>query len=199
MARDGADVAEALRGLTPRTARAIGAAALARVLAEHTYDRARGALHALLTERLAAAATRGPHEPALRIVVLGLSLSSSWGNGHATTYRALLRGLAARGPRVLFLERDVPWYAAHRDLPTRSSAAWRSTTRSTRCSACAAEIAAAGCGGGRLLRAGRGAGARLGADHGNGVVAFYDIDTPVTLAALERGDSAYLAARQIPR
>src|SRR5260370_26642595 len=51
------------------------------------------------------------------IVVIGLSLSSSWGNGHATTYRALLRGLAARGHRVLFLERDVPWYAENRDLP----------------------------------------------------------------------------------
>ena len=48
----------------------------------------------------------------LDLVFLGLSLSSSWGNGHATTYRALLRGLAARGHEVLFLERDVPWYAA---------------------------------------------------------------------------------------
>ena len=56
-------------------------------------------------------------ERRLRIVVLGLSLSSSWGNGHATTYRALLKGLAARGHQVLFLERDKPWYAEHRDLP----------------------------------------------------------------------------------
>src|SRR3954467_2419040 len=47
----------------------------------------------------------------LKLVVLGLSLSSSWGNGHATTYRALLKALAARGHDVLFLERDVPWYA----------------------------------------------------------------------------------------
>src|SRR5690606_24166700 len=53
---------------------------------------------------------------ALNIVVIGLSLSSSWGNGHATTYRALLRGLAAEGHRVLFLERETPWYAAHRDF-----------------------------------------------------------------------------------
>jgi spore maturation protein CgeB len=52
----------------------------------------------------------------LSIVVLGLSLSSSWGNGHATTYRALLRALAERGHDVLFLERSAPWYAAHRDL-----------------------------------------------------------------------------------
>src|SRR5206468_898420 len=52
-----------------------------------------------------------------RIVILGLSITSSWGNGHATTYRALVRGLAQRGHELLFLERDVPWYAAHRDLP----------------------------------------------------------------------------------
>ena len=53
----------------------------------------------------------------MRIVVLGLSITSSWGNGHATTYRALVAQLSARGHEVLFLERDVPWYAAHRDLP----------------------------------------------------------------------------------
>jgi spore maturation protein CgeB len=52
----------------------------------------------------------------MRIVVLGLSLSSSWGNGHATTFRALLRAFAARGHDILFLERDVPWYANQRDL-----------------------------------------------------------------------------------
>ena len=53
----------------------------------------------------------------LDLVFLGLSLSSSWGNGHATTYRALLRGLAEHGHRLLLLERDVPWYAANRGLP----------------------------------------------------------------------------------
>ena len=48
------------------------------------------------------------------IVILGLSITSSWGNGHATTYRSLVRGLAARGHRVLFLERDQP--SQHRGL-----------------------------------------------------------------------------------
>jgi hypothetical protein len=48
-------------------------------------------------------------EAADDLVVIGLSLSSSWGNGHATTYRALLGCLASIGQRVLFLERDVPW------------------------------------------------------------------------------------------
>lgn len=54
----------------------------------------------------------------MKLVVLGLSLGYSWGNGHATTFRALLKAFAARGHDVLFLEREVPWYAgAHRDLP----------------------------------------------------------------------------------
>src|ERR1041385_2338508 len=53
----------------------------------------------------------------LKIAILGLSITSSWGNGHATTYRGLVRELVARGHDVLFLERDVPWYAENRDLP----------------------------------------------------------------------------------
>src|SRR4051812_28864404 len=52
----------------------------------------------------------------MKLVVLGLSLSSSWGNGHATTFRALLKAFAARGHEVLFLEREVAWYANQRDL-----------------------------------------------------------------------------------
>jgi spore maturation protein CgeB len=52
----------------------------------------------------------------MKLVVLGLTLSSSWGNGHATTYRALLAAFARRGHEVLFLERDKLWYANNRDL-----------------------------------------------------------------------------------
>src|SRR4051812_32613950 len=54
----------------------------------------------------------------LNIVIVGLSITSSWGNGHATTYRALARALSRRGHSVSFLERDVPWYRENRDLPT---------------------------------------------------------------------------------
>ena len=53
----------------------------------------------------------------LSFVFLGLSVTSSWGNGHATTYRGLVRELCRRGHDVLFLERDVPYYASQRDLP----------------------------------------------------------------------------------
>src|SRR5215210_1011610 len=57
-----------------------------------------------------------PTSRPLRVVILGLSITSSWGNGHATTYRGLVRELCRRGHDVLFLERDVPWYAENRDL-----------------------------------------------------------------------------------
>src|SRR5215213_1633897 len=53
----------------------------------------------------------------LRIVIIGLTITSSWGNGHATTYRGLLRELVNRGHDVLFLEHDKPWYASNRDCP----------------------------------------------------------------------------------
>src|SRR3954469_4844195 len=56
----------------------------------------------------------------LDIVIFGLSITSSWANGHATTYRALTKALERRGHRVTFIERDVPWYRQHRDLPSPS-------------------------------------------------------------------------------
>src|SRR5438477_6882222 len=57
------------------------------------------------------------NRPRLRIVIIGLSITSSWGNGHATTYRGLVRELVRRGHDVLFLEHDKPWYASNRDPP----------------------------------------------------------------------------------
>jgi spore maturation protein CgeB len=134
----------------------------------------------------------------LRIVVIGLSLSSSWGNGHATTYRALLSAFAARGHDILFLERDVAWYSAHRDLPSpdfcrlafypdiASLFAWQS-----KIAAADAVIV------GSYVPDGVAVGNWVLA-HARGATAFYDIDTPVTLASIARGEEIYLSARQIP-
>lgn len=55
-------------------------------------------------------------QPKLNCVFLGLSITSTWGNGHATTYRALLKEISNRGHEVTFLERDVPWYSSNREL-----------------------------------------------------------------------------------
>src|SRR5579864_5777112 len=52
----------------------------------------------------------------MKLVIFGLSISSSWGNGHATLWRGLCRALKLRGHTVVFFERDVPYYAIHRDL-----------------------------------------------------------------------------------
>jgi len=135
---------------------------------------------------------------ALDIIVVGLSLSSSWGNGHATTYRALIKALGRRGHRVTFLERNVPWYAAHRDLAEPSycdlvlydgiEALAQQRQRIAK-----ADLVILG----SYVPDGI-AVARFLQQTARGVLAFYDIDTPVTLTALERGDCDYLEAGLIP-
>lgn len=136
----------------------------------------------------------------LDMVILGLSLSSSWGNGHATTFRALLRGLKAEeGHRVLFLERDVPWYASQRDLPDPDFCELQLYSDMDEMlvqygerirSADAVIIGSYVPQGVELID-------RL-AVLAPGRLCFYDIDTPVTLAKLGRGDEEYVARRQIP-
>jgi spore maturation protein CgeB len=142
----------------------------------------------------------GPPPPRpLRVVVLGLSLSSSWGNGHATTYRALLKAFAGFGHDVLFLERDVPWYAAHRDLPDPGFCRLAlypdlPGLEAHRDAIAGADAVIVG----SYVPEGVAVG-RLAQDWARGgVVAFYDIDTPVTLAKLARGDGEYLSAALIP-
>ncbi|MFL5860953.1 MAG: glycosyltransferase [Solirubrobacteraceae bacterium] len=136
----------------------------------------------------------------MRVVFIGLSITSSWGNGHATNYRALARELDARGHEVVFCERDVPWYAAHRDLPSCDYAEVRlyrdvaQLQRSTGAAVSAADLVVVG----SYVPDGV-AVAEWALDTARGVVAFYDIDTPVTLAKLAARDLEYLAPRLIPR
>ena len=134
----------------------------------------------------------------MKLVVLGLSLSSSWGNGHATTYRALLRAFAARGHDVLFLERDVPWYADQRDLTDPDWCAlefYREIGDLERYGAAIADANAV------IVGSYVPDGVAIGTfvqERARGVVGFYDIDTPVTLAKLARGDFEYISPRCIP-
>ena len=135
----------------------------------------------------------------MHLVVLGLSLSSSWGNGHATTYRALLEAFAARGHRVTFLERDKPWYREHRDFaaaPYCDLVFYQSVDElgtvhrdliATADVAMVGSYVPDGVAVGRLVQA-----------TARGLRAFYDIDTPVTLAKLARGDHEYLSPELIP-
>jgi spore maturation protein CgeB len=54
----------------------------------------------------------------MKVVIFGLTVSSSWGNGHATIWRGLCSALSRRGHEVVFFEKDVPYYAQNRDLST---------------------------------------------------------------------------------
>jgi spore maturation protein CgeB len=134
------------------------------------------------------------------IVILGLSITSSWGNGHATTYRALIRALDRLGVRVHFLERDVPWYAANRDLPAPDfcrTSLYPSVEALRDVHAQAVREA-------DLVIVGSYVpdGVEIGRwviEEARGVRAFYDIDTPVTLAKLARGDYEYLHPSLISR
>ncbi|MBP0443612.1 glycosyltransferase [Roseomonas sp. SSH11] len=125
----------------------------------------------------------------MRLVVFGLAVSSSWGNGHAALWRALISALTADGHRVTFFERDVPYYAEHRDLHglpdggelvlyrdwaevlPRARRALAEADAGMVTSYCpdAAEATALVLGS-RALRC------------------FYDLDTPVTLARLSAGE-----------
>jgi spore maturation protein CgeB len=138
--------------------------------------------------------------PALRVVILGLSITSSWGNGHATTYRALVKALTARGHEVLFLERDASWYAAHRDLPAPPYGVTRLYSNLEELKDCfgaavrSADLVVVG----SYVPDGTDVGAWVIAQ-ARGITAFYDIDTPVTLSKLAQEDHEYLSPALIPQ
>lgn len=136
----------------------------------------------------------------MRLLVFGLSISSSWGNGHATVYRGLLKALHRLGVDVTFVEKDVPWYAGNRDLVSTDYARivlYRKVGELE-------ELLA-----GEL---GRTDVVLMGSYFPDGVALadslagrrgllriYYDIDTPVTLASFAyQGAAPYLRADQIP-
>lgn len=138
--------------------------------------------------------------PPLDVVILGLAVTSSWGNGHATTYRSLIRGLASRGHRVLFLERDAPWYAGNRDEPhPRGARTELYESFEDLVARFEREVTAAG-----LVIVGSFVpeGTRVGqwvTSVAKGTAAFYDIDTPVTLGKLKEGSCDYLTPDLVRR
>jgi spore maturation protein CgeB len=136
--------------------------------------------------------------PPMRLVVLGLTLSSSWGNGHATTYRALIKAFSERGHHVAFLERDQHWYAAQRDLPDPDFCHLRFydevddlTLFENLIAEADAVIVGSYVPDGTEI-------AKFVQRTARGITAFYDIDTPVTLASLRDGTCEYLTPELIP-
>jgi spore maturation protein CgeB len=136
----------------------------------------------------------------LKIVIFGLSITSSWGNGHATTFRALARALHDRGHRIVFYEHDVEWYASNRDLPAPSFCDvrlyddWNKIRKAAMAEVNDADVAVVG----SYFPDGLAAIEEL-ADSRVPVKAFYDIDTPITVAQLrETGRTEYVRTDQLP-
>ncbi|SDB18338.1 Spore maturation protein CgeB [Desulfonatronum thiosulfatophilum] len=136
----------------------------------------------------------------LNIAILGLSITSSWGNGHATTFRGLVKELDKAGHAVTFLERNVPWYSDNRDLPNPEYC--RLVLYEDLAELQSAHVEAVRSADLVIVGSYVPEGVEVCAHvirQARGVKAFYDIDTPVTLARLENNDCAYLAKDQIAR
>ncbi len=131
----------------------------------------------------------------MKLVIFGLTISSSWGNGHATLWRGLCRALAANGHRVTFFERDVPYYAAHRDLQELGDgrlilySCWEDAEHGARAELSDADVAITTSYCPDALAAAQ------FVMESDALRVFYDLDTPVTLSRLDRGELVpYIAA-----
>ena len=121
----------------------------------------------------------------MRLVIFGLTFSSSWGNGHAALWRGLIAALVAQGHHVTFFERDVPYYAHHRDMSDLPGGtlqlykSWEDVSRQAAMAVSEADVAIVtsfcpdGIVASDLVCGGR------------AIRCFYDLDTPVTIAALD--------------
>ncbi|HEU5232642.1 MAG TPA: glycosyltransferase [Terriglobales bacterium] len=135
----------------------------------------------------------------MKIVVFGLSITSAWGNGHATTFRALFEALHRRGHKIVFYEKNLEWYASNRDLPEppycklRLYEDWSDVAPEARRELAEADVGLVG----SYFPDGIHAIDEL-LDSSVSVKAFYDIDTPITIAGLrQQGKTEYLNAKQV--
>ena len=127
----------------------------------------------------------------MNIVIFGLAVSSSWGNGHAALWRGLINGLLQDGHCVTFFERDQSFYAGNRDLTALPPGGelvlypdWQTALPRARAAVVAADVAMVTSYCPDALHA-----AGLIQDAGRALSCFYDLDTPVTLARLAAGES----------
>lgn len=136
----------------------------------------------------------------MKITIFGLSITSSWGNGHATTFRALCNALHRRGHKIVFFERNVEWYENNRDLPdpayceVRLYDEWKQALPQAKQALQDADVAMVGSYFPDGIEA-----LDTVLDSTVPVRAFYDIDTPITMRGLrEQGRTDYLLARHLP-
>jgi spore maturation protein CgeB len=135
----------------------------------------------------------------MKLVIHGLTISSSWGNGHATLWRGLCRALARQGHRVVFFERDLPYYATNRDLFELPGGRlvlysdWDAVRRDAARELADADAAIVTSYCPDALAAGE-----LIASSPRALAVFYDLDTPVTLSRLDAGEPvSYIGPRRL--
>ncbi|WP_237479040.1 CgeB family protein [Lichenibacterium dinghuense] len=124
----------------------------------------------------------------MKVVVFGLTVSSSWGNGHATLWRGLIEALHRRGHAVTFFERDTDYYRHNRDLHALPGGElvlypdWDAVAARARRAVAEADVAlvTSYCPDAAVAE-------RAVLDAPRALRLFYDLDTPVTLAALDGG------------
>lgn len=131
----------------------------------------------------------------MKLVIFGLTISSAWGNGHATLWRGLCRALGAHGHDVTFFEHDVPYYAAHRDCVEpdgcrlRLYREWADVWREAERELAGADVAMV------TSYCPDGVNASSAVLGSPALRVFYDLDTPITLSRLSKGESvSYLPA-----
>ena len=135
----------------------------------------------------------------MKITVFGLTISSSWGNGHATPYRAILRALHRMGHQVLFFEKDVPYYKLRRDFDSCDYCYlvlyedWQQVRRHALREAAESDVVITA----SYLPEGVQINDEI-LDLARPLRVFYDLDTPVTLANMEKEGVQYLRREQIP-
>lgn len=134
----------------------------------------------------------------MKISIIGLTLSSSWGNGHATTWRSLVRAMRRRGHSVSFFERREPWYASNRDFPCDGGLHFYSRACELLAESEAAILSSDLVIIGSFVRETSLLVSRLKPKM-QGALAFYDIDTPATLAALKDDRCPYLERELVPQ
>jgi len=135
----------------------------------------------------------------MKIVIFGLSISSAWGNGHATTFRALVKALHECKHKIVFFERETEWYAENRDLCDPPYCrlilyeGWPDVLREARKELSDADVGMVG----SYFPDGIEAINEL-LESKASVKTFYDIDTPITIAQLrEKDGTEYLNAQQV--
>jgi|ERR1051326_3648831 spore maturation protein CgeB len=136
----------------------------------------------------------------MKITIFGLSITSSWGNGHATTFRALCQALHRRGHRIVFFEHNVEWYQNNRDLPepayceVKIFESWEEVLPAVRAELRDSDVAMVG----SYFPDGTAALEEVISSNVQ-VKVFYDIDTPITVRNLrEHGRAEYLVKSHLP-